>query len=186
MGMRRLTWRIPFCATLAAIVVFAPLIASINGLDFLYLFLVVPGLIVLGITALIYAAVKRELHIVVMVVVFWAASAFLFLGSLPVHLFAKWLLKSHEYKSEVLAQPDSANGELKHIEYDGWGWAGQDTSVFLVFDPTDSLSGPAKNAVWGKVNGIPCEVSQVRRMQSHWYLVFFDGFVDQSSWRRCK
>ena len=56
----------------------------------------------------------------------------------------KWLLYRHGYKAEVLAQP-SKNGELNHIEWDGWGWAGQDTTVYLVFDPTDSLSAAAKS-----------------------------------------
>jgi hypothetical protein len=38
-------------------------------------------------------------------------------------------------KRKVLAQPASANGEFRHVEWDGWGWAGQDTTVYLVFDP---------------------------------------------------
>jgi hypothetical protein len=71
---------------------------------------------------------------------------------------------------------------LKHIEWDGWGWVGQDFSVFLVFDPTDSLSGPAQNHQSGKLNGIPFEVSDVRRLDSHWYLIIFDFHVDQGSW----
>ena len=87
---------------------------------------------------------------------------------------------------EVLAQPASVNGSLKHIEWDGWGWGGQDFSVFLVFDPADSLSGPARSRQSGKLNGIPCEVSDVRRMDAHWYIVFFDGYVDQSSWDSCQ
>jgi hypothetical protein len=71
---------------------------------------------------------------------------------------------------------------LKHTEWDGWGWGGQDFSVFLVFDPTDSLSGPAENHQSGKLNGIPFEVSDVRRLDSHWYLIIFDFHVDQASW----
>ena len=100
--------------------------------------------------------------------------------------YARWLLWSRSYKTEVLAQPNSANEELKHIEWDGWGWGGQDFSVYLVFDPADSLSGPAKSRQSGKLNGIPCEVSSVRRIDSHWYIVFFDQYVDQSSWDSCK
>ena len=96
--------------------------------------------------------------------------------------YARWLVWSRFYKAEVLAQPNSGNEELKHIEWDGWGWGGQDFSVFLVFDPTDSLSGPAQNNQSGKLNGIPFEVADVRRMESHWYLVFFDFYADQSSW----
>lgn len=53
--------------------------------------------------------------------------------------YARWMFWSGSYKAQVLAQPDSTNNELKHIEWDGWGGAGMDTTVYLVFDPTDSL-----------------------------------------------
>jgi uncharacterized iron-regulated membrane protein len=85
----------------------------------------------------------------------------------------KWFMRSQRYKSEVLAQSGGTAGELKHIEWDGWGWAGQDTTVYLVFDSTDSLSMAAANHAPGKFNGIPCEVAQVRQLESHWYTVQF-------------
>ena len=84
----------------------------------------------------------------------------------------RWFVWSHRYKAEVLAQPN-ATGELKHIEWDGWGWAGQDTTVYLVFDPTDSLSTASRNHRPGKFNGIPCEVPVVDRMEKNWYAVQF-------------
>jgi hypothetical protein len=65
------------------------------------------------------------------------------------------------------------------------GWLGMGWSRLLgfsCFDPTDSLSGPAQNNQSGKLNGIPFEVADVRRVESHWYLVFFDFYADQSSW----
>jgi hypothetical protein len=85
---------------------------------------------------------------------------------------ARWLARSRNYKSEVLAQP-TAVGELKHIEWDGWGWAGQDTTVYLVYDPTDSLAAAAKGQKPGKFSGIPCEVFRVRRLESYWYTAQF-------------
>ncbi len=85
---------------------------------------------------------------------------------------ARWLTRSRSYKSEVLAQP-TAVGELKHIAWDGWGWAGQDTTVYLVYDPTDSLVAAAKGQKPGKFNGIRCEVFRVRRLESYWYTVQF-------------
>ena len=106
----------------------------------------------------------------------------LFLYNFEIRTFIRWFLWSSQYKNKVLAEPTPVNGALKHIEWDGWGWGGQDFSVFLVFDPTDSLSGPAQNNQSGKLNGIPFEVADVRRMESHWYLVFFDFYADQSSW----
>jgi hypothetical protein len=93
---------------------------------------------------------------------------------------ARWLLWSRDYKSKVLSQPSSSRGDLKHIEWDGWGWAGMNTAVYLVFDPTDSLSPAAKNqrtinladlvayrarfsecVVW-RVSGIPLNCTQAR------------------------
>jgi hypothetical protein len=86
---------------------------------------------------------------------------------------ARWVVRSRQYKAEVLAQPDPANNELKHIERDAWGWGGEDTMVYLVFDRTDSLSQAAKSHQSGKYNGLPCEVSRVRRLESQWYTVQF-------------
>jgi hypothetical protein len=93
---------------------------------------------------------------------------------------ARWLVRSHDYKAEVLAQPGSANRELKHVEWDGWGWAGQDTVVYVVFDPRDSLSQAAISHQPGKYDGIPCEVFLVRRLESHWYTV---RFYTNSDWQ---
>jgi hypothetical protein len=72
-----------------------------------------------------------------------------------------------------LAQPQPTHGELKHVEWDGWGWGGQDTTVYLVFDPADLLSQAASSHHPGKYNGIPCEVFLVRRLESQWYTVQF-------------
>jgi len=85
---------------------------------------------------------------------------------------------AHHYKAEVLVQP-IAKGQLKHIEWDGWGMAGQDTTVYLVFDPTNSLSSAAVSKRSGKFNGLPCEVFQVRRLENEWYTV---QFYTNESW----
>jgi hypothetical protein len=96
---------------------------------------------------------------------------------------ARWWFWSRSYKSEVLAQPESATGELKHVQWDGWGFPGAgNTIVYLVFDPADSLSRAAKNRRPGKFNGIPCEVPLVSRMESRWYVVLF---YTEESWDLC-
>ncbi len=95
--------------------------------------------------------------------------------------YARWLIWSRYYKAEVLAQPMPANGELKHIDWDAWGWGGMDTSVYLVFDPTDSLSR-ANGDRPGKYAGIPCNVPLVRRLEDQWYTVQF--YTDQV-WPTC-
>src|SRR5689334_16224282 len=92
--------------------------------------------------------------------------------------YARWLIRSHHYKAKVLAEPSPANGELKHIEWDGWGWGGMDTTVYLVFDPTDSLSRASGHS--GKYAGLPCEVALVKRLEDKWYTVQF--YTDQD-WR---
>ncbi len=127
-------------------------------MDVLYLFVIVPGLVLIGICLLIYAAIRKKLPIAVMVATFCALSAIVFLYNFPIRTFTRWFLWSGQYKSKVLAEPSPVNGGLKHIEWDGWGWGGQDFSVFLVFDPTDSLSGPARRqsirqAQWNTLRG---------------------------------
>ncbi len=94
-------------------------------------------------------------------------------NSYAVRIKAKWLLYSHHFKTEVLAQSGSTAGDFKHIEWDGWGWAGEDTTVYLVFDPSDSLSAAARNQRPGKFSGLPCEVAQVSRLEPNWYSVQF-------------
>jgi hypothetical protein len=115
------------------------------------------------------------------VVLILAASVVLcsFFGNPPPINSARWLLWSRSYKAKVLAQPDSANGEFKHIEWDGWGWAGIDTTVYLVFDPTDSLSR-ANGQRPGKYSGLPCEVPLVKRLEDKWYTV---RFYTNHDWR---
>jgi hypothetical protein len=72
---------------------------------------------------------------------------------------------------------------LKHIEWDAWGFPGAgNTTVYLVFDPTDSLSTPAKTDSSGKFIDLPCEVAAVRKMESHCYAVMF--YTD-SDWSHC-
>jgi hypothetical protein len=83
----------------------------------------------------------------------------------------RWLLLSGGYKAQVLAQPPSE--ELKHAEWDGWGFAGADTTVFLVFDPMDLLAGAAEASPPVKSRALPCEVVRIRRLARQWYAVLF-------------
>jgi hypothetical protein len=86
----------------------------------------------------------------------------------------KWFMWSQSYKREVLAQSGGTARELKHIEWDGWGFPGAgDTTVYLVYDPTDSLSAAAKSHQPGKFVGIPCTVPLVSHLESQWYAVRF-------------
>ncbi len=145
----------------------------------LRLFIGVPTLVVASTVVLICTVVsknrRRYFHqLYALVILLMISASFLlydFKHPLVIRSAARWMVWSHGYKSEVLAQPAAANGDLKHIEWDVWGFAGIDTYVFLVFDPTDSLAMAALSRQPGKFDGIPCEVPLVRRLESHWYTV---------------
>jgi hypothetical protein len=83
----------------------------------------------------------------------------------------RWLLLSRVYKARVLSQPSGE--ELQHAEWDFWGFAGTDTTVFLVSDPTDSLGVATEALPPVKAPRLPCEVLRVRRLSRQWYAVLF-------------
>ena len=85
----------------------------------------------------------------------------------------RWVLLSGAYQAKVLAQSAPANQEFKHVEWDGWGFAGADTTDFLVFDPTDSLAREIGARPPFKARGLPCEVVRIRRLDIQWYAVLF-------------
>ena len=65
----------------------------------------------------------------------------------------------------------------------GWGFPGAgDTTVYLVFDPNNSLAAAAHSHAPGKYNGLPCEVFKVRRLEIHWYTV---QFYTDTAWDDC-
>jgi hypothetical protein len=115
------------------------------------------------------------------IAVFVATSAVVLPHANAIRATARWLFWSNAYKAEVLASPAPASGQLRHIEWDGWGMFGMDTIVYLVFDPTDQLSAQAARA--GKLSGIPCDVLQTNRLESRWYSIAFDTGED---WNSCK
>jgi hypothetical protein len=89
----------------------------------------------------------------------------------PARTEIRWLLFSREYKARVMAQPASADGELRHAEWDMSGMVGMETAMYLVYDPADSLAVAASSGGEGKFAGIPCKVPRVKRMERGWYLV---------------
>jgi len=164
----RVGWRLPLYTVLGALILF-----SIGPYDLsvvLYLFIVA----IVSMFLLTDAIGKRRRQSLLALVIFWAVSAVLVRNYSAVRDECRWLVWSHEYKTKVLAERDSAAGELKHIEWDGWGFPGAgDTTVYLVFDPTDALSAAARSHRPGKFGGLPCEVPLVHRLESHWYAVRF-------------
>jgi len=101
---------------------------------------------------------------------------------LAIHETVEWWKSSREYKDTVLAEGTSVNGDLKHIEWEFMGPSFAATTVYLVFDPSDSLAAAAKSHQPGKFAGLPCKVYEVRRLESRWYAVVF--YRDET-WDEC-
>jgi hypothetical protein len=123
---------------------------------------------------LAFCAIKkgRQRLTALFIVVAYVSAAILLMWNYSfVRDHVRWLLFSGSYKARVLAQPPSE--EIKHAEWDGWGFAGSDTTVFLVSDPTDSLASATEALPPVRARGLPCEVVRVRRVERHWYVVLF-------------
>src|ERR1700733_7013518 len=178
-------WRLPFAALLGTPLIF--LILAISQRESLvYLFFVVPIISLLLIVPAVYSAIGRNrircLSILSMLAIFWILSVPLFKNYLAIRSAARWSIWSNDYKAKVAAQPIPANGNLKHLNWDGWGWGGENTEVYLVFDPTDSLSEAAKTHQPGKFGGLPCKVDRVFRLERNWYAAQFYTGTD---WDHC-
>jgi hypothetical protein len=170
----RFNWWLPFIAALGTLISFIVFVTAF-GFDFgkiFYIFIFIP---IVSITLLVLIFLKWEhmrFAFLSMLIVFGLASWVLLKNALEVRSEARWLWDSRDYKAKVLALPIPTNGELKHIDWDGWGFAGiGNTDMYLIFDPNDSLSNAAKSHSPGKFNGIPCEVQLVSRLESHYYTV---------------
>ncbi len=144
-------------------------------------------LVVFSIAMLVYTVFgkgrRKRLTLLSTLAAVWVVSASVFVYHGQVRTTARWLVWARNYKDKVLAQQAPENGEFRHVEWDGWGWAGQDTTVYLVFDPRDSLSSAASIRQPGKFDGIPCPVPEVSRLESQWYAVLF---YTNEDWDRCK
>lgn len=180
-----MNWRLPLYAAVGALTIFLPIsLYSSEWGTFFYLLGAVPiislVLVIIGIVSAVRRAPQRALAIVAALFVFWGVSWALLRNELPIRSEVRWLWRSKAYKAQVLAQPVPANGDLRHIEWDGWGFAGADTTVYLVFDPNDSLTAGSRTS--GKFNGIPCEVPEIHRLERDWYTVLF---FTNAGWGYC-
>lgn len=186
----RFSWLMLLAAAVIGLLVFTA-IATCQADTFLFInvFIVAPALLVGSIVSLLYAVIRhRQLFAIFgTLAVLWAlaASVFLYDRAHPFEIreTARWLVWSREYKKEVLAQPVSTNGDLKHIEWDVSGFAAvANNTVYLVFDPTDTLSEVAGKDQAVKINRVSCKVRAIHRLESHWYAILF--YTDQV-WDDC-
>lgn len=172
---RKFNWWLPLVGAIAALVVLAPKL--INGNDFGAFLLtgVLAGVVALVLLVIVINTLRRwTLATATMLVTFCLTCVLLFRISDAVRTRVRWSVRSASYKARVLSEPQPPTSELKHVEWDAWGGVGAgDTEVYLIFDPSNSLAGPAKLGRPGKYQGIPCEVLRVRRLESKWYTAHF-------------
>jgi hypothetical protein len=181
------SWRLPMYAVAGSSVLLLFLFVCSPDGDLLYIFIIAPIVCLVWFGLLITSAVRRKLRrslsMLLTLTVFLLVSVTLLRNEATLRPRLRWFLFAHNYKAQVIAQPIPANGELKHIEWDGWGGAPVgDWTAYVVFDPTDSLSIAAKSDSSGKFKGIPCHVDIVRRLESHWYSVTLSM---NEWWDRC-
>jgi len=175
-------WRFPLYGALAAMLVFVPKIVFGNIFITMLLGAIV-CVVLLGVALLTLTIRRHTMSSLLMLVVFCAVCWALFRVSDDVRTVCRWTVHKNAYKAEVLAQPSLKDGSLKHVEWDGWGFAGVgDTVLYLVFDPNDSLASAARAGSPGKFSGIPCEVLHVRRLETQWYIVLF---YSETDWEHC-
>jgi hypothetical protein len=182
----RFEWRYSLYAAVVAVISFIAVICIDDFLGFVHLLVVVPLVSIVFLGCAIFVAFKNRWKgaaIFVAVVVYATLSFVLYQNAFALRTTAWWFFDSRDYKTKVMAEPDSPDGLLKHIKWDSWGWATIDTVAYLVFDPNDSLSMAADSHAPGKYPGLPCQVLRVRRMESHYYVVLF--YTDQV-WDSCK
>jgi hypothetical protein len=141
----RFSWRLPSIAALLAFVVFISLaLCQADTALFIYLFLVGPILVLVSISLTAYVAMRKSrpkrLTVLSGLAIVWVLMPILFFVQLryqfAIRTTVRWLAWSRDYKEKLLAEPPSANGDLRHLEWDRWGLFGSNTVVFRVFVTT--------------------------------------------------
>src|ERR1017187_8338163 len=123
-------WWLPLCAGFVSLIIgILILISGAFDLGELgYVFLGVP-FITLVVAICVFVVARRtrrtpSLAIFLILPVYWAITWILFAERVDVRETVRWALDAKEYKAEMLKRPDPPSGELRHMEWDGWGWAG--------------------------------------------------------------
>jgi hypothetical protein len=178
----RFDWRLPLFAAVGTLIAYLPITALTNDIGWLlYSFAVSPLVAIVMVGIAIANKGGRRLAVLSMLATYGVVSGAILSNYSDARSEGRWLIHSRQYKAEVLAQPLPPNGRLRHINWDGWGMAGQDTEIYLTYDPSDSLSheDPAR----GKFGSLRCDVWRVQRLENHWYAVTF--FTDEGWESNC-
>ena len=178
--LARVDWRLPVCGTAIAVAISVLLLLT-PVFDFAELFFMDLAVPVTLFILLLIAARQKSVSVLATAIVVAATAYFVHVNSDPIRFSGRWILWGRQYKAALFRQSSSAPG-LLHVEWDGWGFAGNDTVVYAVYDPHDSLSVAADKHLSGQVPGVPCGVSSVYRLQKHWYSVVMYTDTD---WNDC-
>ena len=172
--MNRLSWLFPAVSAFAAFGFYIPFLymKNFDFESFGYMLLLLLLTIAFGIGILVRrVVVKRWIRPASLfaVLFFLIVSVSMFFSTEHIRPWARWLVASGNYKKLVLQQtPDSQTG-LRHIEWDGWGWVGSDTSVELVYDPTDTLAYEIKHNPKGRFWEIAEKTQSIQQLGRGWY-----------------
>jgi hypothetical protein len=178
------SWRFAIFGAVGALLVSLPEIVQGNeiGPFFEGAFALLVVSLILLITAITNVR-KRSLSVLVMLAIYCSLIWAFHRLSTDMRTTGRWFLEARDYKAQVLGLPEPHLGELKHVEWEGWGFAGAgDTIVYLVFDPNDALLSAAKSHSSGKFPGLSCPVVRVRRLEKYWYTALFYTDTD---WNHC-
>jgi hypothetical protein len=155
--------------------------------SFLFIMLIAPIVCFIGVLCLLIAAIRKRprlclslsLALIGLVATSWSLER----NEETLRPLIRWHLWSRRYKAEFMTRPDPTNGDLKHMEWDAWGFVPSGFNVtYLVFDPSDSLATASKARSQGRFAGIPCVVPRVFRLENQWYGVRF--YTDED-WQNC-
>jgi hypothetical protein len=183
----RILWWLPVSVVLGASLLLLPLMMWDADAPLLYVLLIFPVVCFIGFLWLLAAAIRKKpwqslsvlLALVGLVAVSWSLGR----NEDTLRPFLRWLLRSRQYKAELMSQPEPARGELKHFVWDTSGFVFSGFNVtYLVFDPSDLLADAARRKAPGRVDGIPCKVFRVSRLEKQWYAV---RFYTEQDWNNC-
>lgn len=173
-GERKISWEAPLVVAGTTGILLTALIIYTPYSDVLFVFFIGPVTTLIFLVLLVICAIRRKpsqcSSLLLALLAFFVISGALLWNQSMLRDHARWLVRSHNFKAAVLAQPTQGNGELKHIEWEATGFATIDNTAYLVFDPSDSLSSAR---LPGDINGIPCRVLSARRLERGWYSVRF-------------
>ena len=183
----RFIWWLPLAAVITAGGVLLSLMISNGNDSVLFIVLIGPIVCFVGLLSLLVAGILKRprlcVSLLLALVGFVAISWSLERNEETLRPFIRWHLWSRQYKTELITQPNPTDGNLKHMEWDAWGFVPSGFNVtYLVFDPSDSLATATNAKVPGRFGGIPCVVPRVFRLEKQWYGVRF--YTDED-WRNC-